>query len=422
MKFLLTFFRTYRFLILGLLFIGTNNSTAQNLFPNPSFEQYSACPNAFGQVSQLEDWTAGNAATPDYYNCSFAGSSIQGTASDGTGVLGFWGGANHPACPTSGYSENVVGSLITELQAGSTYEVTFDLQIDGAGFNSNGPSDCMQVGFYFYDSTNPPPLSSICCETVTPQITVMGSEILQGSYQTFTRSFVASDSWDRVLIGTFCTPESSSPACSNYSTNKMYFNLDNILLQESIVLPAELVDFEAGFRDGKSELEWLTANESDLMHFEVQRCTGNCADQENYEYLGTVTPNINSISDYSFDDVHPISGINYYRLKVVDVNGAYTYSSVVEVLATAISPIYKLFPNPTSSNAVLQVDLPAVELLEVSCSDMAGKRVWITQVFVDKGRQNLSIPTSILPEGTYIVNINSENNQEPQYIKLVKRP
>ncbi|TAE49586.1 MAG: hypothetical protein EAZ89_14045, partial [Bacteroidetes bacterium] len=65
---------------------------SQNLFPNPDFEQYSVCPAAYGQWSVISGWQSGNGATPDYFNCGFYGPAVSGQASQGSGVVGFWGG------------------------------------------------------------------------------------------------------------------------------------------------------------------------------------------------------------------------------------------------------------------------------------------------------------------------------------------
>ena len=44
---------------------------AQNLVPNPSFENYSACPENISEIDFALPWTSTTGATPDYYNsCS----------------------------------------------------------------------------------------------------------------------------------------------------------------------------------------------------------------------------------------------------------------------------------------------------------------------------------------------------------------
>jgi hypothetical protein len=84
------------------------------------------------------------------------------------------------------------------------------------------------------------------------------------------------------------------------------------------LLPIELSDFRAN-RDGSSiVLTWTTLSEYNNSHFEIIR---------DYQ-IGEVTAQ-NKPSTYTFTDEHPKSGINYYRLKQVDMDGSYTYSPIV---------------------------------------------------------------------------------------------
>jgi OOP family OmpA-OmpF porin len=53
-------------------FLHFNSLLAQNLLPNPGFENYKYCPTKVGQFSLVKDWMSGNTGTPDYYNeCSY---------------------------------------------------------------------------------------------------------------------------------------------------------------------------------------------------------------------------------------------------------------------------------------------------------------------------------------------------------------
>ena len=60
--------------VLTLLFMyfSTQNSHGQvNLVPNPSFEEYSLCPDKESQIERVDGWFSPSNGTPDYYNyCS----------------------------------------------------------------------------------------------------------------------------------------------------------------------------------------------------------------------------------------------------------------------------------------------------------------------------------------------------------------
>jgi len=71
-------------------------------------------------------------------------------------------------------------------------------------------------------------------------------------------------------------------------------------------------------------VNWSTVTEVNNKTYEVQRS----ADNSIWSVLGTV-PATNSSLPYSVDDINPISGINYYRLKIISVDGTFVYSNVV---------------------------------------------------------------------------------------------
>src|SRR5271157_5345469 len=59
------------FIILQFTFCNLNSLHAQNLVPNPSFEQYDTCPNSSGQINYAKYWFQGGPGNPDYFNiCS----------------------------------------------------------------------------------------------------------------------------------------------------------------------------------------------------------------------------------------------------------------------------------------------------------------------------------------------------------------
>ncbi len=65
--------------LFSVLWFGICQTKAQNLVPNPSFEEYSTCPTLQGQLQNAIDWVNPNHATPDYFNecnCAFSGPSV----------------------------------------------------------------------------------------------------------------------------------------------------------------------------------------------------------------------------------------------------------------------------------------------------------------------------------------------------------
>jgi len=109
-------------------------------------------------------------------------------------------------------------------------------------------------------------------------------------------------------------------------------------------LPIYLSAFDAVL-DGKVvDLTWTSAIEVNSDHIDIERS----ADGANWNSLGTVQAKGNSsvAVNYSFTDVSPIHGTNYYRLKLVDIGGKYAYSQI-RVVRTSLIQGLSVFPNPS---------------------------------------------------------------------------
>lgn len=106
----------------------------------------------------------------------------------------------------------------------------------------------------------------------------------------------------------------------------------------SAALPVVLTSFNASAQQNKIFLSWHTASELNNKNFEVQRSR----DGNDFATIGIIAGKGTSSvpSDYSFTDVNPYDGINYYRLKQVDWDDKYEYSKIVSVkidLGNAVS-------------------------------------------------------------------------------------
>ncbi len=106
--------------------------------------------------------------------------------------------------------------------------------------------------------------------------------------------------------------------------------LDNIYFWKPPVIPVELVDFKAKLKNNTTLLDWHTASERNNKAFEIERSTNGTTFTNIGEVKGngtTSTPH-----DYTFTDVQPVDGVNYYRLRQIDTDGKTTLSKVVSVV------------------------------------------------------------------------------------------
>ena len=120
-------------------------------------------------------------------------------------------------------------------------------------------------------------------------------------------------------------------------------------------LPIDLVYFDAYSVGGSVELAWQTASEVDNELFIIERSINGV----DFNPLLTVESKGNSsaLTDYSTRDVDPINGRSFYRLKQVDFNGQFTYSSIKAVNFSGFNERHDLsvYPNPASAGGVLKI-------------------------------------------------------------------
>ncbi len=200
------------------------------------------------------------------------------------------------------------------------------------------------------------------------------------------------------------------------TSGKLYFENSNLLIAVTDVstpvsipvsiiqkitfsnssLPLRWVSFTLTNEKAQVKLNWKTENEVNTSHFIIERSV----DGSTYESIGQVAANNGTSSSYSFTDVSPKTGISYYRLKQIDADGKYVYSTVLTVNRTTANTI-TLLPNPASD--FIKINSTTAEKLSVKIYAADGK-LMITGNYAS-GEQ---ISISKLTTGMYVAFIDGK--------------
>jgi hypothetical protein len=102
-----------------------------------------------------------------------------------------------------------------------------------------------------------------------------------------------------------------------------------MLLPAIVYAVTEIQYFTARSENEAILLEWKTGIEENLNRFEIERAA---SEPNNFVHIGT----LNAIGNNSYYYYRDEFGMNptpiyYYRLKLVEHNGAFTYSQVISV-------------------------------------------------------------------------------------------
>lgn len=138
------------------------------------------------------------------------------------------------------------------------------------------------------------------------------------------------------------------------------------------VLPVDYLSFEANAQNLTQQvnLQWETQNEVDNAGFEVE----HSFDGKSWEKVGYVSSELSRSSNATYQFAHRPGkeGVQFYRLKQIDVNGYYFYSAVREATLDALGGDLLVYPNPGSG--VFSVSASGLEG-HLQVSDILGKIV-----------------------------------------------
>jgi Secretion system C-terminal sorting domain len=188
-----------------------------------------------------------------------------------------------------------------------------------------------------------------------------------------------------------------------------------ILGKVGATLPIELAKFTAIQTDKfQTTLAWQTASESKNQGFHIEKSL----DGSIFKSIGFVkgVGNSNVSNDYGFRD-NDFSKSAYFRLKQVDFDGKYSYSSTIFVERSQIGKVKtKVYPNPSVGR--FYVD-HATDVKNITVFNLTGQAVFNQNV---NDTERTEIDISNLTTGLYFVRLNDNNGHtETKQVKIVSQ-
>ena len=175
----------------------------------------------------------------------------------------------------------------------------------------------------------------------------------------------------------------------------------SIVFEPAATLPVSITSVKAYLKNKGVQIDWTTESESHIDRYEVEKS----ADAKTFVNIGVSKATNNPVvpATYSFFDMNPNAGDNYYRIKTIDQRGSVKQSEVVRVQIGGQTNAITVVNNPVAGS-IIKFLLNNVEKGEYSVSLMnaVGEKIYAGTFFCPGGKVYEQIDLKrVLPGGVY---------------------
>jgi hypothetical protein len=174
------------------------------------------------------------------------------------------------------------------------------------------------------------------------------------------------------------------------------------------ILALTLIDFKALVMATSVELSWTASNEVSFEGYDVERS----ADGSYFYTIGSVpATDTLSVETYTWPDNAPLAGVSYYRLRMINKDGSFTYSLVLEIDRNAPKGI-SVFPNPVTNHTIILslAGEPAGTYLITLYATNGGRVASYSIPYDGGGAVTTLVLNQHLPAGLYYLEITGPQN------------
>jgi hypothetical protein len=229
-------------------------------------------------------------------------------------------------------------------------------------------------------------------------------------------------SYDKIYEGLNGSTFSVSTPSMVYPLQDITTGLYITVVGDNSLLPVELSSFASSVNGRDVSLNWTTKTEKNSNKFEIERSVNL-----NWVNIGSVKASVlsNSPKQYSFTDKNLQSGKYQYRLKMIDNDGSFTYSKVVEAAITLPKEfeLSQNYPNPFNPSTKINYSLPNDSRVTLEIYNIIGERVaLLVNEIQSAGFYTVNFGTSFnnIGSGIYIYKITAVDNSGKNFSSVKK--
>ncbi len=399
--------------------VSGSDYTFQDLGPGTYIIRYqisSLCHENIYDTITIDSYQFPDLTRSSAYQCDVNGFSIGAVVSNGSGPFSYEIIGSTPSTPS--ILAGPQSDPIFTINNGTTYSLVRLRAIDACG--NAALNDISVLPLSIADIA----ASENCL--LQPTSLVVDS-ITNATYSWYKKTHITDT--DSTLIGNSPAYNISSVLPADTGIYICHIDVNGGCVQRTFVydltgscytvLPVSLLDFSGKVVGDKVVLNWQVTNENNVLKYIIERQdvsgrfveTGEVAAQANGSLL----------VKYSFPDAKPYQGKNLYRIRIVENDITYKYSSIVAVAFGGASQQIAVYPNPATS--VLNIDFARAASHEFKVSLFNPLNQLMTEsVFVSGVNSHMQITRSkAMSTGIYILQIIDENTGEQFTQKVIFR-
>jgi autotransporter-associated beta strand protein len=192
-----------------------------------------------------------------------------------------------------------------------------------------------------------------------------------------------------------------SSAADSYAADRF-----SVIFRPASVVAVTLNSIAAQRLADKSvKVSWRSENEAGIDHYEIQ------LSEEGITFSSlarqAATNNAGGTASYSYNDLQPYAGVNYYRVKAVSISGAVSYTAVVKLAPVNEKASFSVSPNPVKDKLIrLQAVAQAPGDYKVQLINNAGQVVYKGLITVSGSTyvQRIQLPANTAA-GNYLLSV-----------------
>ena len=199
--------------------------------------------------------------------------------------------------------------------------------------------------------------------------------------------------------------------------------LDNLIIQmhANALLPLKLVSFTADAKNNYAVIDWNTTEEINVTSFILERSSNGAG----FSAVTTVSASnaYNATNHYRFTDSVPFSPVSYYRLKMINDNGSFTYSAIKSVaIASTMRSEITAFPNPTIDNVTIKMNNASAGQYHYTVSSITGQVITAAAVQLNNGANQIKIDlTKTSLKGVMIIHLSNTQTNTTETFTIIKK-